>query len=198
MKPTLKKPSGKLAGRSLPAAGQSMQVSKYSGNTAAEQDEEETDDSSKDESEDIMPLRGLTRSSSAIVAFSVVKSEEDEQKGNFRPGLRHLPCEIGPNVRLTVKPELIRRVCTSETPWDTPPLSIFQESYDHFFSNFPAVLDFKDPLCTAVCQQHLFTIQSLTRVLHSCQGASGHFETRSKRLRKPLRNLTLKKSSSRT
>lgn len=59
MKPTLKKPSGKLAGWSLPAAGQSTQASKYSGNMATEQDEEETDDSSKDESEDIMPLRGL-------------------------------------------------------------------------------------------------------------------------------------------
>ena len=173
-------------------------MSKYSGNMATEQDEEETNDSSKDESEDIMPLRSLTQLSSAIIAFSVVKSEEDEQKGNFRPGLHHLPHEIGPNVWLTVKPELIRWACTSETPWDALLLSIFQESYDRFFSNFPVVLDFKDPLCTVVCQQHLFTIQSLTCVLHSCQGASGHFKTRSKRLWKPLQNLTLKKSSSRT
>ena len=159
---------------------------KYSCNPAMEQDEEETDDNGEDESEDIMPLRGLTQSSSAIVAFSIVKSEEDEQKGNFCPGLCHLPPEIGPNVKLTVKPELIRHICTSETPWDTPPLNVFQESYNCFFSHFPVVLDSKDPLCTAVCWPLLLTTQSLTHILCSCQGASGHFKTRSRRLRKLL------------
>ena len=197
MKPTLTKPSGKLTGQSLPTTGQSMQVPKYGRNVATEQDEDETDDNGKDESEDIMPLRGLTQSSSAIVAFSVIKSEEDEQKGNFRPGLCHLPPKIGSNVKLTVKPKLIRQVCTSEIPWDTPPLSVFQESYDHFFSHFPVVLDSKDPLCTVVHQPHLLTIQSLTHVPCSCQGALGHFETRSRRLWKPSRNFTLKKLSSR-
>ena len=197
MKPTLTKPSGKLTGQSLPTTGQSTQVPKYSRNVAMEQDEDETDDNGEDESEDIMPSRGLTRSSSAIVAFSVIKSEEDEQKGNFRPGLHHLPPKIGPNVKLTVKPELIRWVCTSETPWDTPPLSVFQESYDRFFSHFPAVLDSKDPLCTAVRQPHLLTTQSLTHVPCSCQGALGHFKTRSRRLRKLSQNFTSKELSSR-
>ena len=75
MKPTLMKPSGKLTGQSLPTTGQSTQVPKYSHNPATEQDKEETDNNGEDESEDIMPLRGLAQSLSAIVAFSVVKSE---------------------------------------------------------------------------------------------------------------------------
>ena len=97
----------------------------------------------------------LTLSYQAVVSFSVVKSEEDGRKGkgNSRPGLRDLPPEIGPNVKDTMKPELIRWITTSKTPWDNPSLDVFQRAYDRFFPNYPAILELKDLLCSSVRQK---------------------------------------------
>jgi hypothetical protein len=94
----------------------------------------------------------LTPSCQAVVSFSVVKSEDNGRKGkgNSRPGLRDLPPEIGPNVKDTMKPELIRWIATSKTPWDSPSLDVFQQAYDRFFPNYPAMLELKDPLCSSV------------------------------------------------
>lgn len=64
MKPTLKKPSGKLTGQNLPTTAQNAWAFKHHTGVAVEQDEEETDANGEDESEDIKPARGLTRSSS--------------------------------------------------------------------------------------------------------------------------------------
>ena len=89
----------------------------------------------------------------AIVSFSIIKSEEDGRKGkgNSRPGLRDLPPKIGPNVKDTMKLELIRSIATSKTPWDSPSLAIFQQAYDGFFPNYPTTLKIKDLLCSSVC-----------------------------------------------
>lgn len=63
MKPTLKKPSGKRTGQNVPASSQSIQTFKHN-TDVTEDDEYETDTGGKDESEDLKPAGGLTRSSS--------------------------------------------------------------------------------------------------------------------------------------
>lgn len=64
MKPTLKKPSGKRTGQSIPAFLQAVRAFKNDVNVAEEQDEDETYAGSEDDSEDVKPPGGLTRSSS--------------------------------------------------------------------------------------------------------------------------------------
>ena len=49
-----------------------------------------------------------------------------------------------------MKPELIKWVSTSRTPWDNPSLDVFQQVYNQFFPNYPTTLDLKDPLCSSV------------------------------------------------
>ena len=169
MKPTLRKPSGKRSGHATPVASS---VAEFTMFNIQDEDDNDTDCAAEDESEDVKPTGKLTRSPSvhrlksvrtttdtiyqAIVSFSIVKSEEDGRKGkgNSRPGLRDLPPEIGPNVKDTMKPELIRSIATSKTPWDSPSLAIFQQAYDRFFPNYPATLEIKDPLCSSVCWKH--------------------------------------------
>ena len=92
----------------------------------------------------------------AVISFSIIKSEEDGRKGkgNSHPGLHDLPPEIRPNVKDTVKLELIRSIATSQTPWDNPSLDVFQQAYDRFFPNYPATLEIKDPLCSSVRRKH--------------------------------------------
>ena len=99
----------------------------------------------------------LTLSCQAVVSFSVAKLEDNRRKGkgNSHPSLCDLPPEIRPNVKDTMKPESIRWIVTSKTPWDSPSLDVFQQAYDQFFPNYPAMLKLKDPLYSLVCRKCL-------------------------------------------
>ena len=145
MKPTLKKPSGKRSGHAMLVASSIMELAMYK---IQDEDANDTDCAAEDESEDVKPTGKFTQSPSvrhlksvrattdticqAVVSFSIVKSEDNGRKGkgNSCPGLCDLPPEIGPNVKDTMKPELIRSIATSKTPWDNPSLDIFQQAYN--------------------------------------------------------------------
>ena len=170
MKPTLRKPSGKRSGHATLVASSIAEFTMFK---IQDEDDNDTDCAAEDESEDIKPTSKLTWSPlirhlksvqmttdtiyQATASFSIVKSEEDGRKGkgNSRPGLHDLPPEIGPNVKDTMKLELIRSIATSKTPWDSPSLAIFQQAYDRFFPNYPVTLEIKDPLCSSVHWKHL-------------------------------------------
>ena len=71
MKPMLKKPSGRCDNNNSPASLRGAWESKHDINTAAE-DDDKTNTGSEEESEDIKPPGGLTRSSS-VSCFNTIK-----------------------------------------------------------------------------------------------------------------------------
>ena len=173
MKPMLKKPSGICSGHATPVASSIAELAIFK---IQDEGDYDTDCATEDESEDVKPTGKLTQSPSihhfksvrattdticqAVISFSIVKSEEDGRKGKGSscPGLCDLLPEIGPNVKDTMKPELIKSIATSQTPWDNPSLDVFQQAYDWFFPNYPAMLEIKDPLCSLVCWKHSLSV----------------------------------------